>query len=410
MRVDETERVTDPIPRSPWRFYTYLAGQTVSNVGDQLQGLAMGLLVIQLTGSPLYTGILAAAGTLPNLLLALLAGTLADRAHRLRLMGVAELGRGLLVLAVPLLAYLGSLEVWHLFVLAFLMASLNALGDAAAPTLLPELVDRERLGSANGYLYMAQSGSGVVGPALAGAIVAAVGLIESLVFTGGSYVFSVIALLVVAWRTRIGAPLAGRPKASFWTDLTEGLRYSVAQPVLRTIALMMLIVNFAFTATMGVFLFHATAVLGIGAAEVGIVFAAGSASGLIGALFASRIGARLGRGRTAVLGNVLGATGVALVAVAQTLPLLILGFVIVGLNGPMVNVNTATIRQLTVPPRLLGRVFAFARFGAWAANPAGAVVGGIVAASLGTTLVFQATAVLMLVAAAVGWAGGLRRA
>src|SRR5688572_5818175 len=247
----QPEEAADPIPPSRWRFYTYLAGQTASNIGDQLEGLAMGLLVIQLTGSPLYTGILAAVGTLPNLLLALLAGTLADRAHRLRLMGVAELGRGLLVLVVSLLAYLGALEVWHLFALAFIIASLNALGDAAAPTLLPELVERERLGSANGYLYMAQSGSGVVGPALAGAIVAAVGLIESLVFTGGSYVFSVIALLVVAWRTRIGAPLGDRGRTSFWADLVEGLRYSIAQPVLRTIALMMLIVNFAFTATIG---------------------------------------------------------------------------------------------------------------------------------------------------------------
>lgn len=393
------------------RFAYYLTGQVISNLGDQVQFLALTLLVIQLTGSPLQTGLLAAAGTLPNLLLALLAGTLADRIHRLRLMTVAEIGRGILVLSVPALAAAGRLEAWHLFVLAFAIASLNAFADAAAPTILPELVDRDRLGSANGHLYMAQTGSGVIGPALAGAIIGAIGLVESFLFGAGTYVFSVIALVAVGWGTRIGQPAApDGVRPSFWSDLVEGLRYSIAQPVLRTIALMMLIVNFAFTATLAVFLFHATRVLGLGPEAVGLALGTTAAGGLAGAFVAARIGSRIGRGRTAVIGNVIGAGGVALYAVAPGLPLLLVASALVGLNGPLVNVNTATIRQLTVPPRLLGRVFAFARFGAWAANPLGAIVGGVIAERAGTTVVFQLTAALMIVAAVVGWVGGLRRA
>lgn len=403
----ETERARQPLG---WRFYTFMAGQLVSNLGDQVMQLAAGLLVVRLTGSAFQTGLLLTFAMLPNIFLSLPAGTVADRVDRRRLMLWCDLARGALITAVPLLAWSGRLEVWHLYGLAFLLTSLNAFFDSAALAFLPKLVgDERRAAAANGQLYFAQAGLSLLGPALAGALVAAVGLVESLLANSGAYFFSTLTLIAIGFGGRFREAARGvTERLSFWTDLVDGLRYVLAQRVLRTIGLMMFLSNLAAMATFAVFLFHANAVMGLSAIDIGIVFSIGGVGGIASALVANRLGERFGHGRIAVLGNVVGASGIALYAIAPNLALLAAANVLSGASPALVNVNTFAIRYKTVPEHLLGRVFAVARFLAWSANPLGAFVGGLAAERFGTPPVFAASAVLICVAAAIGWFGGLR--
>ncbi len=394
------------------RFLLYMGGQAVSNLGDHISELALGLIVIQLTGSAFLLGALNAVSQLPNLGLTLIAGTVADRADRRRLMIAMDGSRALLIALVPTLALLGRLEVWHLFVVGFLMSTLDTFFDVSAVAMLPELARKDRIGAANGYLYTMQASTGIVGPALAGAVIATVGTFESMYFDGASYIVSVGSLVVIGFGARIGrgALDAGRATAGFWHDLVAGLRYTVAQPVLRSIGGMMFIVNVASSAAFGVLLYHANVVIGLSPAVIGVTFSAGTVGFLLGSLVASRLGARYGRARIAMLGNVIGAMGHVAFAFSREPVLLAVGGALKGVNGPLVNVNTFTIRHESVPPHLLGRVFAVARFLAWSGNPLGALAGGFAAERIGTPPVFAAAAALTLAGAAFGWFGGLRRA
>lgn len=399
------------VPRA-WRWYAYMAGQAISNLGDQIAQLALGLLVVDLTGSALLTGLMGTFWALPNLGLSLVAGTFADRVDRRRLMLAMDGVRLVLVALVPILAALGQLAVWHLFVLAFALSSLDTFFDTAALAMLPELVEKRRLGTANGHLYTMQAGTGIVGPALAGALVTAIGTAESLWVDSASYLFSAASLLLIGFGTRLGRAAldTARASATFWQDLVEGLRYTLAQPVLRAIGGMMFIVNIGNTAAYAILLFHARAVLGLSAEVIGIAFSAGTVGFLLGSLVASRLGARFGRARTAMSGNAVGALGLVCWALSTDATLIAIGGVLRGINGPLVNVNTFTIRHETVPPHLLGRVFAVARFLAWSANPLAAALGGIAAERLGTPPVFLAAAVVVLLGATFGWFAGLRKA
>lgn len=150
--------------------------------------------------------------------------------------------------------------------------------------------------------------------------------------------------------------------------------------------------------------------LGLTAEVIGLAFSAGAIGFLLGSLVASRIGARFGRARTAMSANVVGALGMVCWALSTDATLIAIGGILRGINGPLVNVNTYTIRHETVPSRLLGRVFAVARFLAWSANPLGAVLGGIAAERFGTPPVFVAAAVVVLLGATFGWLAGLREA
>lgn len=384
-----------------WRFYAYMAGQLVSNLGDQIVQLAAALLIVRLTGSAFQTGLLTTFAMLPNLLFSLPAGTVADRVDRRRLMIGCDFARAALIALVPLLASRGALDVWHLYVLAFTLTAINAFFDSAALAFLPALAgDERRAAAANGQLYFAQAGLSLLGPAIAGAVVAAVGLVESFLANSGAYVFSTLALAVIGFGGRFRP--TSRPateRSSFWSDLVAGLRYVLERDVLRTIGVMMFLSNFAAMATFAVFLFHANAVMGLSATQIGLVFSVGGAGGVASALVANRLGERFGHGRVAVLGNVVEAAGIAMYAVAPDISTLAAASVLTGASPALVNVNTFAIRYKTVPGELLGRVFAVARFLAWSANPLGAFLGGVAAERFGTPPVFAASAVLVLVAA-----------
>jgi len=264
--------------------------------------------------------------------------------------------------------------------------------DVAYLSFLPTLVGRERLVEGNSKLEVSRSSVGVVGPGIAGMLVGLVTAPIAITLDALSFFVSAASL----WTIRAHEPpLVMVERRSLWSEMGEGLRVVLGNPLLRAIA--GCTGTFTLFSSMWgtVFLLRYTQELGIGPLLLGVVFGAGSAGNLCGATLAPRTARWFGFGRTiigsaALLGGSLLLPAVAggpfVVAVAT----IVAAHVLNGLGVPIYNINQLSLRQAITAPELQGRVNATHRFIAWGIMPIGALIGG----ALGERIGLQATMVV----------------
>jgi MFS family permease len=386
-------------------FLKYWAGQAISQLGSQVTLLAIPLLaVLTLRATPLQMGILAAAETAPFLLTGLLAGVWADRQRRRPILIAADLGRGALLLLLPLAAWAGRLRMEHLYVIGFLVGVLTVFFEVAAQSYLPSLVPRERLVDANGKLQTTRSTAQVAGPGLAGVLVQAASAPVAILLDAASFLLSALSL----WHIHVSEPVptAHRDDVNLWREIGEGWRVVARNPILRAFAGKVAIANLGFQVLMTVFVLYATRDLGLDAAHLGLVFAAGSIGSLLGALLAERTARWCGVGPAIVGGSLLAALGLLVVPLvdgppAVTVPLLVAALCVDGLGSVLADVHMLSVQQAITPDRLQGRVNATTRFLTWGNLPLGGIVGG----ALGTTIGLRPTIVVAVAAylLSIGW-------
>jgi MFS family permease len=377
-------------PAGLWRHADFLklwAGQAVSQVGSQITMLALPLLaVLGLGATPAQMGILVATETAPFLLAGLLAGVWVDRRRRRPILIAADLGRAALLLLVPLLAWSGRLRMEHLYVVGFLVGLLTVFFEVASQAYLPSLVARDRLVEANGKLQTTRSAAQIAGPGLAGVLVQLWTAPAALVIDAGTFLVSTLGL----WRIRAAEPEPepAPAESSLWQEAREGLRVVADSPLLRAFAGKAATNNLGFQIVMTVFVLYGTRSLGLNAAQIGLVFAAGSVGNLLGAVLAERTAARIGPGPAIIGGSALAALGLVLLPLAQgptalVVPLLALGLFVDGLGTVVADVHMLSTQQAITPDRLQGRVNATTRFLTWGILPAGGLLGGGLGGTIG---------------------------
>ena len=336
--------------------------------------------------------------TLPWLLLSLQAGALVDRIDRRRAMVVANLVRAACVAvpAVALAADAGAL--WLLYVAALGTGVAEVFYDTSSQSILPSVVHRSQLDTANGRLYAVETGAQqFAGPPLAGLLVAA-GIALSFAAPAGLWLLAVALLLMLRGRftpERLG------PRATIRHDIREGLSFLVGRPVLRTMAVMVGVGNLASSATGAVIVLYAVgdeSTLGLSEPAFGVLFAATAVGALLGGLVAERIQAALGRGRTLTITTIAMALWVATPALTTQVWLIAVGLFVGGVAIMVWNVTTVSFRQRVTPDHLLGRVNSTYRLLAWGTMPIGAALGGLLGEWLGVRAVF---AVMGIVAATI---------
>ena len=356
-----------------WRFF---AGQTISNLGSSVTLFVLPLLVYDLTGSALNLGITTAAAFLPYALFGLVIGAWVDRLDRKRLMIAVDLARASVIMTVPLLAWVDWLAVEVVYAVAFLMSTLTIAFDSAQFAAIPSLVGQRDLVAANGRIQASFAAATIAGPPLAGLLAGAVALETVLVFDAGSFVVSAASLALV--RRRLNLPRAAAPAGGqgIRRDVIDGLRYVLGHPVLRSISLMMALVNFVGTTTAAQLVLFAKERFDAGDGRVSLLFSAGGVGAILLSLAAGPLRRRLTFAPVA-LGALLlsGALTVALAVTPSYWVALALQGVIVGL-GTLFNINTGSLRQQIVPNHLLGRVISVAGVLAFAAIPLGTLAGG----------------------------------
>jgi MFS family permease len=379
-----------------WRLWSASA---LSNLADGLVKIALPLVAVTVTDSPALVAGVALAVTLPWLLFALPAGALADRVDRRIAMLTANVVRAaaVAVLAVAVVLGLGSsgAAIWVLYLVALLLGTAETVCDTCAQSILPQVVPRDRLPRANGRLIAAElTANEFVGPPLGGLLVAA-GIALAFATPAALWAAAVGALLLL----RGGFSVPRGERTSLRADVAEGLRYLWRHRLLRTLAAMTGLFNFATNATFAVFVLYAVgphSAMHLTEAAYGLLFATIAAGSLVGAILADPIIRRLGRSRSLALG-IFGGVATVGVAAVTTSPLVIAAaFLVGGVTIALWNVVAVSLRQRITPDRILGRINSSYRLVAWGTRPLGAAAGGLLGQLLGLRAVFAVAAALIL--------------
>ncbi len=388
----------------------FLSGQAVSLLGDGLAVLAIPLLVLGLTRSPLISALSAASTTLGYLAVGLPAGVLVDRLDAWRVLVAMDAARAAGFAALYLLWVTGAARLWVIMTIALAAGAASVFFETALVVVVKDLFPGPRLIRANSALELASQAALVAGPALVGVLAAAGELGAALLADAATFAVSLVTLLTVRGRVPHPRRRPGGGWRALTADFRAGIGYLLSVRVLVIMTVVQIIVNLCL-ATEKLMFFYARDTLGLGAAGVGAVVAAGGAGGVAGALSASWLAARVGQMRLVVL--TVAASGLAIGSVSVTGSLVTLAAANLAYLWAITVASLAnrTYRQLIVPRHLLGRVTSTVRLLFLAADPAGVVLAGSLTAALGGNPrpVFLGAGIVVAVTAAAGWRAGLRR-
>lgn len=374
----------------------YIAGQSVSLVGTWMQMAAQSWLVLTLTGSATALGVILALQTLPVLLLCPYGGVVADRVDKRRLMVALQIAMGVQALLLGVLTVTGAVRLWEIGALALLLGLNNAFENPARQSFMHEMVGPENLRNAVSLNSVLVNVARVIGPALAGVLIATVG--EGICFLVNAATFvAVVASLVTLDR---GAISASTRSAREPGQLREGLRYVRQTPQLGVPLLMMALAGamaYEFQVTLPVM---ARQGLHVGATGFGLMTAAMGVGAVVGGLFVAA------KGRTGLPTLVLAAAafGVVLLfaCVAPTLPVELFALALAGgASISFMSTGNSTL-QLAAAPSMRGRVMSLWFVAFQGSTPIGGPIVGWVMANAGARAGLGLGAVSCLAVALLG--------
>jgi len=400
-----------PLPRDePLRrnrdFATLLVSQSVSAGGDAVSSTALPLLVLALTGSGIAMGIVGAVNTAADFVFGTIAGAVADRGDRKRMMFISDLGRALLTALIPLSVLIGGPTMAVILIVSGPLAILRGFFRAGYLASMPNLVGRSQLARGNGILETAFSASFILGPALAGFLVTIIGPGETLALDAASFAVSSLGLFLI--RRDLKAP-PDRPPSRIVDDIREGVVYVARHPVLRTVILLFSTTSAVLTPVAAAMTFRIVRDLGQSPAAFGLTLTGLGVGTMLGALFATRLGHGTNVRRVLLVAVVV--MGVPLVAAAAvpSLPAIVLLTALSGVGEAALVVLYVSLRAANSPDALVGRIASTGRVIALGLMPIGSLVGGVLIDTVGgtATLAILGTGICVL-ALAFSRAGALR--
>nr|WSY55776.1 MFS transporter [Streptomyces sp. NBC_00886] len=370
--------------RAPaWRggFGRLWSAAVISRFGDALRTAALPLLAVRLTDDPLVIASVTACGYLPWLFFGLLGGAVADRVDQRRAMWAVDSVRGLLVASFALAVGLGHASIPLLLALAFCLTTLQTLFDNASTALLPSLVDREALGSANARLMTGQQ---LAGGLLASPLVPLLLTVGAFMpFAADASTYLLAAALVASLRTR---PPEREPRpggSTLRTEIGEGLRALWSDRALRATCVATLLCNIGMGALIATLVLHVTRWLDAGNAGYAAAMTAYSAGSFSGGFVAQRIARRTGRVRALLVAGSVQTSSLLLMGTVRHLGALVAGMLLLGAMNMVWNVNQVTLMQQRSPASMVGRVASAFRTSSTSGAPLGALLGGVVARTYG---------------------------
>lgn len=359
----------------------FFAGQSVSLIGTWMTRVATGWLVYRLTGSSVLLGTVSFAGQAPAFFLAPLAGVLVDRWDRHRTLVVTQILSMLQSFAVAALALTGLITVWHLAALALVQGVINAFDMPARQSFVHEMVEqREDLSNAIALNSSMVNAARLVGPALAGIVIAGVGEAWCFFIDGVSYLAVIASLLLM----RIAHPASAASRGSMVQQLRDGWSYVAGSVPIRSLLLLLGLVSLAgmpYTVLMPVI---ASRVLHGGPNTLGMLMAASGLGALAGAFSLATRRSVVGLGRRIGICSALFGASIIAFGWSTHLWLSLLLMPLIGFSMMQHMAATNTILQTIVDDQRRGRVMAFYSMAFQGMAPFGSLMAGTLAAQIGT--------------------------
>lgn len=393
-------------------FRRYWLSRVVSVTGTVVTAVALPVLVYRLTGSPTLTALTTTLEALPYVVVGLLAGALADRVDRQRLMVAADAVNVVAVGSIPVAWWLGQLSVAHVLVAAFVVQAVFTVFDGANFGALPVLVGRARVAEANAAVWGVGGVIDLVGPAAAGALLAALHPATLLAADAVSYAVSAV-LVGGVHRTMSSAREASGPlrPGQMVADVRDGLGFLVRHVRVRTLTLMGALQSAAGAGFMALFVPWADRVLRVGTSgwRFGLLYSVWGLGGIVAAALSARLQSRYGAARVtlwAMPASALAGIGACLATSWVAACVILVAW---GVAYQLVLVSGITYRQTVTPERLLSRVNTTARMLAWGVGwSLGALAAGALARVVPVRTAMLTLAFATVVGAALGWLSPLR--
>ncbi|UOE94666.1 MFS transporter [Alkalihalobacillus sp. LMS39] len=343
-------------PLSLWRnrqFLLLLSGSSISNLTFYLFTLALPIIIYELTTSTLAMGTMRAIEFLPNLLLAIFIGVIVDRFNRKKILlssvSVQAIALGMIIVILAS----SHLQLWHLYCLGFILYTASYTFGNAYHTVLPLIVGKAQLASANSVISFSQTTISLVGPALAGVTLLALNYIFGLTIT----LIGLLCLLLFTCLLKVPEDQTlHAEKKSIFADIKEGWNCLLANKELWHLTIMVLLSNIASAATLAILVFYALDSMKVIESQLGIILSGSAVGGLIAALIAKKITKWIKRGPLFLLSLGLESFGYLLLFLSFDWYWLAIGMFFNGFTGGIINIHYFTLRQETTPNHLLGRV------------------------------------------------------
>jgi len=377
-------------------FQLFFAGQLVSLIGTWMQNVAQAWLVYRITGSSALLGMVGFAGQIPVFFISPLGGLIADRYSRQRTVIATQVSAMILAFILAALTLTGRVQVPHIFVLAALLGVVNAFDIPARQSFLVEMVGREDLINAIALNSSMFNGARIVGPAVAGILVAAIGEGWCFFANGVSYIAVIIGLIMIKV-----PPAAVPKKASAISHIAEGFRFAARKTPIRALLLLLGLVSLTgmpYAVLMPVFADH---IFHSGARGLGILMGFSGAGALIGALaLATRQGV-IGLGRWIAVST--GVFGASLILFSLSHSFWIAAALLVPVGLAMMTQMGAsnTLIQTMTPDHLRGRVMSVYSMMFMGMAPLGALLAGVMADRFGAPFTVAAGGAVAIVGSIV---------
>ena len=380
----------------------FFFGQLVSLIGTWMQNVAQAWLVYELTNSPFKLGVVSFCAGVPVLLFSLWAGVVADRVPKRRLLVVTQTVMMTLAFILAADMFLGTIQWWHIAIMAFLLGTANAFDGPTRQAFVVEMVGRNELMNAIALNSAMFNTARIVGPALAGIILAAVGAAWCFVLNGVSFLAVIAGLVLMDVKPYVGAI----PTESPLKQMREGVSYIWHHPTVRPLITLVAVSNMFALGYMALLPAFAQDVLHAGKVGYGFMSTAIGVGALAGALVIASLGDYQRKGLILTAGNLLFPVMVIALSLSKSFHLTMGCLVVAGFGFMAQNATANTLVQTTVPDTLRGRVMSiymmvFVGFfpigsliaGAMAERfgvPVGAAFGGIIALAYGIYLAWRA--------------------
>jgi MFS family permease len=383
-------------------------GATVSALGDGMSFVALVWLIIERGGTPADVGLFAAVYTAPVVVGGIAAGVILDRFDPRRVIAADNVIRGIAIASVPIASVLGVLTTAQLFVVAAVYGLLFMTSVAGIPTLIPTVVDRDDLTTANALESISYGIAGLVGPTVAGLVIAVLGAPAVLAIDAVTYGIFVACLLAMrrpepAARSAVATPNANDgARVAAGGGIGPAVRFILGSPAILAITVMYMCLNLGGGISAVLAPIYARDVLEGGPTTYGLLLSALTAGELVGLLLVGAVTWRLPLGRSIagamVIGGLIAST---LLLRPPLVPLLVI-LVAWGLTESSLTPWAQTIRMRLIPPEMRGRVFALLRTFMQSTRPIGAILGGLLLAGADITPAVLTIALLGGVPGVVG--------
>ena len=379
-----------------WRNKNFLllwGGTTLSSFGMQMYTIAIPLFIYQMTQSPLAMSTMRAIEFFPNIILGILAGAIVDRYNRKKVMQLASFIQIVSMILLIVFVSTDQLQLWQLFLIGFMLSSAGYTLGNAQHSVMPQLISKEQLTSANAKMSFIQTFIQTIGPGIAGSFI----VIFSFTSIFGIYFICLICLFICIQFLQLPTSTINHsPTSSIRKEIKEGIDELFHNKTLLTPTLAVIFINLASSLVVGVLVFYVVDNLNSNEKQIGWMFSISAIGGLVATLVISLLRKRLGRGNLFTYCLLIDVCSVLILVVAPTWWVVGIALAIRNFSTTISNIVYFTIRQEFTPNHLLGRVAGTSSMMMKLTLPLGLFLSGLWAEMLPISLLFILSAFLFL--------------